>query len=159
MGNGAIDSSTYLHAFITDKNHSFVSDVGPLGGATSIASAVNDSGQIVGASQAGSFFVHTKGVVAVEREQLALPSQSIDFICDVLANGRRIKVSTIVDDFTKESIDLVSEHDISGQYVGHVLERASNFAGCPMAICTDQEPESRARRWISRLKWHPAQTD
>ncbi|SEO30557.1 hypothetical protein SAMN05216404_1173 [Nitrosospira multiformis] len=52
-----IDSSTYLHAFIIDKNHSFVSDVGTLGGATSIASAVNDSGQLVGASQAGSFFV------------------------------------------------------------------------------------------------------
>lgn len=60
--------------------------------------------------------------VAVEREALALSSRpnevwSMDFISDALANGRRIKVLTIVDDFTKESIDLVAEHGISGQYV------------------------------------------
>ncbi len=47
--------------------------------------------------------------VAVERSQLALPSLpnevwSMDFISDALANGRGIKVLTIVDDFTKESL-------------------------------------------------------
>jgi putative transposase len=84
--------------------------------------------------------------VAVEREQLALPSRpnevwSMDSISDALANGKRIKVLTIVDDFTKESIDLVAEHGISGQYVVRVLERASQFRGLPMAIRTDQGPE------------------
>jgi putative transposase len=58
--------------------------------------------------------------VAVERESLALPSRpneiwSMDFISDALANGRRIKVLTVVDDFTRESVDLVAEHGISGQ--------------------------------------------
>jgi putative transposase len=84
--------------------------------------------------------------VATEREQLALPSRpnevwSMDFISDALANGRRIKVLTIVDDFTKESIDLVTEHGISGQYVVRVLERAAQFRGLPLAIRTDQGPE------------------
>jgi putative transposase len=74
--------------------------------------------------------------VAVEREALALPSMpnevwSMDFISDALANGRRIKVLTIVDDFTKESVDLVAEHGISGQYVVRVLERAAQFRGLP----------------------------
>jgi putative transposase len=32
----------------------------------------------------------------------------MDFVSDTLANGRRIKVLTIVDDFTKESADLVA---------------------------------------------------
>ncbi len=77
--------------------------------------------------------------VAVEREPLALPSRpnevwSMDFISDALANGRRIKVLTIVDDFTKESVDLVAEHGISGQYVVRVLERAAQFRGLPLAI-------------------------
>jgi putative transposase len=60
----------------------------------------------------------------------------MDFISDALANGRRIKVLTIVDDFTKESIDLVAEHGISGQYVVRVLERAAQFRGLPLAIRT-----------------------
>lgn len=60
----------------------------------------------------------------------------MDFISDALANGRRIKVLTIVDDFTKESVDLVAEHGISGQ-----LERAAQFRGLPLAIRTDQGPE------------------
>ena len=84
--------------------------------------------------------------VAVEREQLALPSRpnevwSMDFISDALADGRRIKVLTILDDFTKESVDLVVEHGISGQYVVRVLERAAQFRGLPLAIRTDQGPE------------------
>ena len=65
----------------------------------------------------------------------------MDFISDALANGRRIKVLTIVDDFTKESVDLVAEHGISGQYVVRVLERAAQFRGLPLAIRTDQGPE------------------
>jgi len=84
--------------------------------------------------------------VAVEREPLALPSRpnevwSMDFVSDALANGRRIKVLTIVDDFTKESVDLVAEHGISGHYVVRVLERAAQFRGMPSAIRTDQGPE------------------
>ena len=84
--------------------------------------------------------------MAVEREPLTLPSRpnevwSMDFISDALANGRRIKVLTIVDDFTKESIDLVAEHGISDQYVVRVLERAAQFRGLPVAIRTDQGPE------------------
>ena len=84
--------------------------------------------------------------VAVEREQLALPSRpnevwSMDFVSDALTNGRRIKVLTIVDDFTKESVDLVAEHGISGHHVVRVLQRAAQFRGLPSAIRTDQGPE------------------
>jgi putative transposase len=84
--------------------------------------------------------------VTVEREQLALPSRpnevwSMNFVSDALANGRRIKVLTIVDDFTKESVDLVAEHGISGRHVVRVLERAAQFRGMPSAIRTDQGPE------------------
>jgi len=84
--------------------------------------------------------------VAVEREQLALPCKpnqvwSMDFVSDALSNGRRIKVLTIVDDFTKEAVDLVVDHGISGQYVVRVLQRAAQFRGLPAAIRTDQGPE------------------
>jgi len=96
--------------------------------------------------------------VAVEREQLALPSRpnqvwSMDFISDALASGRRIKVLTIVDDFTKEAVDLVADHGISGHYVVRVLERAAQFRGLPAAIRADQGPEFTGKaldQWACR---------
>lgn len=84
--------------------------------------------------------------VAVEREALALPNRpnevwSMDFVSDALANGRRIKILTIVDDFSKESVDLVADFGISGHYVTRVLDQAARFRGYPAAIRTDQGPE------------------
>ena len=65
--------------------------------------------------------------VAIERQALELPASpnqvwSMDFVSDALANGRRIKVLTIVDDFSKEAIDLVADFGISGHYVTRVLD-------------------------------------
>ena len=84
--------------------------------------------------------------VAVERQALELPSSpnqvwSMDFVSDALANGRRIKVLTIVDDFSKEAINLAVDFGISGHYVTRVLDQAARFRGYPKAIRTDQGPE------------------
>lgn len=88
--------------------------------------------------------------VAVEREPLQVPARpnqvwSMDFVMDVLANGRRLKCLTIVDDFTKELVDLVADHSISGIYVARVLDQAAQFRGYPRAIRTDQGPEFTCR--------------
>jgi putative transposase len=63
----------------------------------------------------------------VEREALELPSApdqvwSMDLKMGALASGRRIKILTIVDDFTREAIDVVSDHGISGQRVTRILD-------------------------------------
>jgi putative transposase len=86
-----------------------------------------------------------KGVM-VPREPLVLPTQrnevwSMDFVMDALANGRRLKILTIVDDCTKEAIDLVADFGISGHYVTRILDQAARFRGYPKAIRTDQGPE------------------
>ena len=65
----------------------------------------------------------------------------MDFVSDALASGRRIKVLTIVDDFSKEAIDLAVDFGISGHYVTRVLDQAARFRGYPKAIRTDQGPE------------------
>jgi putative transposase len=88
--------------------------------------------------------------VMIEREQLALPSGpnevwSIDFVMDALSNGRRLKCLTIVDDFTKEAVDIVVDHGISGLYVARALDRAARFRGYPKALRTDQGPEFTSR--------------
>jgi len=88
--------------------------------------------------------------VMVEREQLALPSTpnevwSLDFVMDALSNGRRLKCLTIVDDFTKEAVEIVVDHGISGRYVTRVLDRVARFRGYPKALRTDQGPEFTSR--------------
>jgi len=100
--------------------------------------------------------------VAVERERLGLPSRpnevwSMDFVSDALACGRRIKALTIVDDFTKESIDIAVDHGISGQYVTRVLDRAIRFRGAPGAIRTDQGPEFTGKALDQWAYWNGVQ--
>ena len=90
-----------------------------------------------------------KGVM-VPREPLALPLRrnevwSMDFVMDALANGRRIKILTVVDDCTKEAIDLAVDFGISGHYVTRILDQAARFRGYPKAIRTDQGPEFTGR--------------
>ncbi|CAM2159002.1 transposase (plasmid) [Pararobbsia alpina] len=67
--------------------------------------------------------------VMIEREQLALPKApnevwSIDFVMDALANGRRVKCVTVVDDFTKEAV-MVSRACMSP---GHWTTRLASVA-------------------------------
>jgi putative transposase len=96
--------------------------------------------------------------VAVDREPLLVPTApnqvwSMDFVMDALANGRRIKCLTIVDDFTKEAIDIAADHSIPGLYVTRVLDQAVQFRGLPRAIRTDQGPEFTGRaldQWAYR---------
>lgn len=76
-----------------------------------------------------------KGVM-VPREPLTLPVHrnevwSMDFVMDALANGRRIKVLTVVDDCTKEAIDLVADFGTSGHYVTRILDQAARFRDYP----------------------------
>jgi putative transposase len=96
--------------------------------------------------------------VSVEREPLLLPTRpnevwSMDFVMDALSSGRRLKCLTIVDDFTKESVEIVPDHSISGDYVARTLDQVVRFRGAPRAIRTDQGPEFTGRaldQWAYR---------
>ena len=41
----------------------------------------------------------------------------MDFVMDALSSARRLKCLTVVDDFTKEAIELVLNQSITGDYV------------------------------------------
>jgi putative transposase len=80
---------------------------------------------------------------------------SMDFVMDALCNGRRIKCLTIVDEFTRESLDIAADYGISGEYVSRVLDQILQFRGLPRAIRTDQGPEFTSRamdRWAYRRR-------
>lgn len=84
--------------------------------------------------------------IAVERQALELPEGpnqmwSMDLVMDALCYGRRLKILTVVDDYTKEALDLVVSHSISGDHVARALDAIAQFRGYPAAIRTDQGPE------------------
>ena len=69
-----------------------------------------------------------------ERQPLLRPNQpnevwSMDFVFDELANGRRVKTLTVVDDCTKESVQLVADTSIPALYVTRVLDQVKAERG------------------------------
>jgi putative transposase len=70
---------------------------------------------------------------------------SVDFVMDALANGRRIKCLTVVDDFSRECVDIAIDYGMGGQYVTRMLDAVGQFRGYPRAIRTDQGPEFTSR--------------
>ncbi len=49
----------------------------------------------------------------------------MDFLMDILVNGRRIRTLTIVDDRMKEAVDLVVNFRISGYAVTRILDQVA----------------------------------
>jgi putative transposase len=87
--------------------------------------------------------------VALERQPLLLPGGpnevwSMDFVMDRLEDGRKLKALTVVDDFTKEAVEIALDHGMGSHYVVRVLENAVRFRGKPASIRTDQGPEFTA---------------
>lgn len=82
------------------------------------------------------------------------------FVFDALANGRRIKRLTIVDDFARENVDIALDHGISGQYVKD-FSQAVCFHGYPRAVRADNRRPSSpvATSWPGRSNMVRAQPD
>lgn len=74
---------------------------------------------------------------------------SADFVMDALANGRRIKCLTVVDDFSRECVDIATDYGMGGQYVTRLLDQVGQFRGYPKAIRTDQGPEFTSRAFMA----------
>lgn len=85
-----------------------------------------------------------------ERQPLVRPIQpnevwSMDFVFDELANGRRVKTLTVVDDCSKESVQIVADTSIPALYVTRVLDQVKAERGLPKVIRTDNGPEFAGR--------------
>jgi len=66
---------------------------------------------------------------------------SMDFVSDQLANGRRIRVLNVVDDFSRECVLQVVDFSISGQRLARELDRLAAHRPLPKAIVCDNGPE------------------
>lgn len=87
-----------------------------------------------------------KRIAPFARQPLPKPIQpnvswSMDFVADGLANGRRLRCLTIVDDCTRECLALEVDTSITGIRVAGVLERLADTRGLPQSITVDHGPE------------------
>jgi len=75
---------------------------------------------------------------------------SLDFVHDVTADGRRIRLLTIVDDFTRESLKIVVDTSLNGKRVCNELEEVIETRGKPDRILSDNGTEFTS---MAILKW------
>jgi putative transposase len=74
--------------------------------------------------------------------RLAAPARinerwSLDFVLDVLDDGRRFRILTVVDDFTRACLAIEVDTSLGGRRVVEVLQRLVETRGAPAMLLTD----------------------
>jgi putative transposase len=87
-----------------------------------------------------------KRVACSSRGRAAVPGRpnqqwGVDFVSDILAWGRRIRLFTVVDVFTREALAIEVDTSLPGGRVVQVLERLVTERGGPDEIVLDNGPE------------------
>jgi putative transposase len=82
-----------------------------------------------------------------ERPAGTLPNErwSMDFMSDALADGRKLRVLTVLDTCTRECVALEVETNFGGQRVADVLTRVGVQRGLPATITVDNGTEFTSR--------------
>lgn len=98
------------------------------------------------------------------RAPLAIPQGadqrwSLDFVSDQLGSGRRFRILTVVDDFTKECLALVADTSLSGERVSRELDLVIARRRQPATIVSDNGTEFTSCAILSwsekrKLGWH-----
>lgn len=82
---------------------------------------------------------------------------SMDFVSDALDTGRRFKVLTIVDDYSRECPAMEVDTSLNGKRVVQTLERLAALRGLPEVITVDNGPEFSGKTldgWAYKNKVH-----
>jgi len=59
---------------------------------------------------------------------------SLDFVNDALTDGRRFRILTVIDDYTRENLALVADTSLSGLRVSRALDQIIAERGMPTTI-------------------------
>jgi len=84
---------------------------------------------------------------------------SLDFVSDTLASGRKFRMLTVVDDFSRESLAVVVDNSLSGIRVARELDRIVEMRGTPCMVVSDNGTEFTSRAILawqeeSGVEWH-----
>ena len=91
----------------------------------------------------------------IDRAQYPGHVWSYDFVFDRTEDGGTIKSLTLVDEFSKVSLDIVSGRSLTGSHVKGALERLINRWGAPTCIRSDNGSEfvaSQIKTWLKQNK-------
>ena len=97
------------------------------------------------------------------RAPMAVPQDrnlrwSLDFVADTLVSGRRFRILTLVDDFTRECLTLVVDTSLTGLRVARELDRIAELRGYPGMVVSDNGTELTSNAILagsrSGCQWH-----
>ena len=98
------------------------------------------------------------------RAPMALPQApnqrwSLDLVSDALTSGRRIRILTVVDDFSRECLALVADTSLPGARVARELTALIVRRGKPLMVVSDNGTELTSTsilRWSQEtaMAWH-----
>lgn len=73
---------------------------------------------------------------------------SLDFVSDALANGQRIRLLTVIDEFTREALGVIVDSSMGGQRVTKELDRIIKERGKPESVQSDNGTEFTSKAVI-----------
>jgi putative transposase len=84
---------------------------------------------------------------------------SLDFVSDAFTDGRRFRILTVVDDFTRENLALIADTSLSGLRVTRELDQVITERGMPGTIVSDNGTEFTSMailKWVqdTGVDWH-----
>jgi putative transposase len=84
---------------------------------------------------------------------------SLDFVSDMLIDGRRFRILAVVDDFTRECLCLVADTSLPGLRVVRELDLLVARHGRPLCCVSDNGTELTSMailRWsqTTKVEWH-----
>lgn len=87
---------------------------------------------------------------------------AMDFMCDVLENGRRFRTLNIIDHFNRECLCITIDFSLPSRRVTALLDRLIENYGKPKRIRTDNGPEFTSKwfqLWLKQkqIAWSPIQ--
>ena len=98
------------------------------------------------------------------RAPMAVPQDrnlrwSLDFVADTLVSGRRFRILTLVDDFTRECLTLVADTSLTGPRVVRELDRIVELKRHPRMIVSDNGTEFTSNTILAwqqerYIEWH-----
>ena len=104
---------------------------------------------------------HVSSVKRVIRPLALTPnhSWSMDFMADTLFDGRKLRLLTIVDNFTRESLAIEPGQYFKGEQVAEVLSRLIRERGKPESIWVDNGTEFTSRAMDQWAYWNQVKLD